>query len=253
MSDSKEQSNTPLMERLRQASAERRRRDDERASAEKSDLEFYQDITRPHLLQTYRFLDELVEHLQYLEEKIEVDYDVPGVGLMKKLVQGQYQMRADTLGDIKQIKFKFVCEAPFDFVVDVRGAEQVREALKSLDRMGMIFSRSDEERNNGIIEHVRLEIRQRFTAFLYVTAELPERAIKFRFRNFEGFGDRVRLVRPEELDEAMLDELARYILREPSSWAVARIDEKGRAELQKKLAQDRRNRGGGFRGLFRQR
>lgn len=241
-----------MMERLRAEAAERRLEEQRSREVKRSDREFYDEVTRPAMLHTYRFLDELLQHLEYLEEQVQAHYDVPGIGRLDPVMQSHYQLRADTLGEIRSIKLKFLCEAPSDLVCEVRGAEDVRTALTSLERLGMVFSRSREKRNAGVVEEVRLEVRQRFTAILYVTADIEKREMFFRFKNFEGYGDRYRHVNPMDINDQSLDELARYILREPSSWAVAKVDEEARRRLQRNLERDRKRRERGQRrGLFR--
>ncbi len=250
MTDEENTKGGSLMSRLRAASEERRREEEQASRRERSDQEFYQECLRPAMLRTYRFLEELLQHIEYLGEKVEASYEVPGIGTMDRILQSHYHLRADTLGDIRQIKLRFECEAPFDFTKDLHGAEQVRTAIESLERLGMMFSRSREKRTAGIVEEVRLGIRQRFTVVLLITADQEQREIVFRFRNFEGYGDRVRHVKPADLDDEALDELAKYILREPSSWAVAKVDEKMREQLRRNLEKDRNRKTGGGRGGF---
>ncbi len=160
-----------LMARLRSASDARRREEERASQRQRSDEEFYRECMRPAMLRVYRLLDELLHHLEYLQESVEATYDVPGLGKLEHLVQSKYQLRADTLGDIQQVKLKFECEAPFDFIADLHGPEQVRTAIESLERLGLVFSRSREKRNAGIVEEVRVTVRQRFPVILLQPAE----------------------------------------------------------------------------------
>ncbi len=252
MSDDRKPASDSLIGRLRAASERRRLEEQKLSQARQSDQEFYAEVTRPAMLQTYRFLEELLQHLEFLEEEVRAHYEVPGIGEMDQLLQSHYQVRADTLGDISSIKLKFLCEAPFDLIRDLRGAEQVRHGFSSLERMGMVFSRTREKRNNDVVEEVRVEVRQRFTVRLVVIADIAQRQMVFQFHNFEGFGDRTKRIDPREINDASLDELAKYIMREPSSWAVAKVDESTRKQLQKRLELDRKKKDKGDRkGLFR--
>ena len=92
----------------------------------------------------------------------------------------------------------------------------------------------------GSVERGLVTIEDTVPASLSITIERDTGALSLVIRNFEELTERRHLVRPEDVNTRWLDELSKFILRQPNSFLVESLPEDMREQLRRRLEIDKR-------------
>ena len=199
----------------------------------------YQEKILPQMQKTFTFLKEIVEHLGYLEKAIEIaDYSqkFPEIGM---LMQKDYQINTDSYGGfsdfdkIKQINVNFVCAGQGSFDYRLEGRARIESEVAFLNSKNVPFDWNQFVDKKGI-EAAKFTIVRTIPVRFRFEADIENSKIKLLINNHEYFNVYNKSFDPSEINEALLDEVIRFMLRKDSDFIRLDINNQDKQRIQKK-------------------
>src|SRR5690606_15662938 len=95
---------------------------------------------------------------------------------------------------------------------------------------------------NGDVTAARFQARGRIPLSLHVLASRDSGQVRMQFANFEDFGNIARSFTPEQMTEALFEQVGRYLTREENSFARENVGDDVRKQLQSQVQRDQTKR-----------
>ena len=225
--------------------AERQREEEALLARARADKEQIWDTQLlPAMQKLEGYLKRLLDNLAFLKKRTKVSFPAHGYGDVIAAVDPPFVLRTEANKNSYEIVLEMVAqvipeECP---VVQADSMAKVR-TLSAVMRQHGLGGMSDTKKNaNGDVVAARFQARGKIGMSLSIRADLESSSARFAFNNMEGFGQSSRNFTPEQLDDALFDELARFLTREQDRFAQESVAEDVRKQWQVKLQRDQMRR-----------
>jgi hypothetical protein len=201
-----------ILEDLKKQAEETRKARQAEADRQMRLEQIYVSELRPRMLDIYRYLSELVEHIETIGIVVKAGYDFPTLGRVEPLEQKNYRFHIDNSDNPKRITLYFHCQTRREFLVpvDVQQADEARKFLEIQRIRCVDWPMRDP---NGSIRQMLFQFVPKITVMLEFIADTDKSAIAIRAINFEELGVHDYSIKYENIDSAWLDQLGNYLLR----------------------------------------
>lgn len=227
----------------RQTDALKAKEEGERRRREQLEKTYREELL-PKMEYVYTYLYELAEHLNYIKPDITAAYHLEDHGELADLHQSSYKVVADSRRNMKRITFGFRCEAedeePLEIIVE--GKKATDRYNDYLRRTGLKYHLAQIRDELATVTHGVFTIERRVIVTLNFIANIPESCIDLSIRNFQAFDTYKRQIPPARIDEAYMEDLGRFILREQSQFLRLDISEAHRQRIQALLREENARR-----------
>jgi hypothetical protein len=190
--------------------AEAKRTAEMNSAAQRARLEeVYRSQVLPALQRLFKFLYEVSEHLNYLKPDVEVNYHVRGCGNLG------FRPVEYIIGKPDEKRHNFFLRIIYSSGqkprVDCLTKQDAEAEQEFLWRHNIPYEY--DQRNDAKQQFLRgiFELSGEVYAELAFQAELESSAIKVKVKNFQVLGRQEYMLRPEEVNEQFLDQLAKYL------------------------------------------
>ncbi|MDQ7091527.1 MAG: hypothetical protein Q9M50_12990 [Methylococcales bacterium] len=199
----------------------------------------YQELILPKMQKTFTFLKEIIGHLGYLEKAIEIeDYSqkFPEIG---GLTQQDYQINTDgysgfsDFDKIKQINVTFVCVGKGSFDYGLEGRSRIESEVAFLHSKNIAFDWNQFVNKNGV-DAAQFTITRKIPVRFRFEADTNHSKIKLLINNHEDFNVYSKAFDPDEINDELLDEVIRFMLRKDSDFIRLDINNQDKLRIQKK-------------------
>ncbi len=199
----------------------------------------YQANILPKMQRTFTFLKEIIEHLGYLDKAIEIaDYsqDYPQIG---HLVQKDYSINTDGYGGfssfdrIMQINVNFTCAGRGSFTYELEGKNRIEREVGFLHSKNVPFDWNQFVNSAGV-ESARFTITRKIPVRFKFEVDFEKSKIRLLINNHENFSVYKKTFEPQEVDEELLDEVIRFMLRKDSDFIRLDINNQDKERIKKK-------------------
>jgi len=224
------------LDALRQASEQQKAAEiEESARLEKLQARFQQEV-KPALEKLYAGLNELVQHLNYLKTTTPVEYRIKGCSHVVELAQQNYILTVfRDLQLLNQRNYKnkpaeLTKDADFSLCFKAIGQKSIRfekvQALETqlqrdyLEEFNLEFKLKETLDQQGNVLKTLFLVEPVIPMEFRFTNDLENSVIDLSITNFTELGQKVYLIKPEEVTSAFVDELAKYLNRQPSKLAL---------------------------------
>ena len=233
-----------LLDDLRKQAEERRRRQAREQGTADAGQTHRLEVLRPWMVRIHGWLETFVETLELLDEPRPARFEIPGMGPVEGLEQAHYAFQqGEARGELPPpLHLMFTLSGPGNpsFVLDnpVAAEKQVEELRAAGLHLQGVRRRRNEAGREQLQVTLRAEIPVRFTF------RVPEHLqyIELLERNFEQPGTRTHVIRPERLNEQLLDDFGRYVLREQGFFLRDQVPLEVRQKLRERLERERREK-----------
>lgn len=190
---------------------------------------------RPKLTQIYSYLNELIGHLEVVQPETAVAYPLKGYGTLENLTQANYKLTTDSRDDVSRVTLAFTCIGKGDVSFNVEGKPQVGRLREFLNSCKMPFTSREyrDDRHNLVSALFKVEAKVP-VLFNFELAD-NKTTINLTIRNFEGLGTHLYRLQPEMINEQLLDQMGRYLLRADNHFIRLDITEEDREKLRQRL------------------
>ncbi len=215
--------------------------DQQRIAHEKREL-YHQESIIPALKELYGYLSEVVEHLNYLENEIFVNYSLGPLGRLKDLKQSDYSLYVDSRQNMTTIMLKFCCSKTEPKKFPIEGEKNVKRVADFLKTTTLEFQNKNEYDRVHTVVRADFTIKSTVHIGFEFTADIDNSCISLKVKNFEEFGIKVRRLQVEDVKAEFMDHLARYITHEVDDFFGLDMEDDLKAKIQKNLAIERQQR-----------
>ncbi len=221
-----------------ESEAQRRKSNEEDAVALKAARETaYRSVLDPAMATLFAYLKELVAKLKELQPKISIRHTLPGYGDVVAYVEHEYDLREVRQPSSKEITMSFFAavassECPS---VQVDGAARARAiaALFQRHRLGAPLAASKDA--SGEVAGATFKAKGRIPLTAVFVADAASGQLKMTFTNFDDFSTAIKTVAPDQVNEALYDEIGRYLMREPTEMMREVLPENYRSQLRARV------------------
>jgi hypothetical protein len=225
--------------------AQRRKASLEDAARQKAENEsLYKTRLDPAMQALHDFLARLVQNLTFLKPRRPQRYALTGYGDIVGYIDHAYDLKHDAQQFARTITLSVECvvateECP---AVEVQGAAKVKAMALAFQKhriAGLGEARKDE---SGELVQATFRARGKIPVSAVFSADAENANVRMAFTNFDQFGTVTKVVTPDQLGDALFDDLARFIAREPSGLMREELPEDVRKQLQQKIQQEQMRR-----------
>ncbi|MCC7122491.1 MAG: FHA domain-containing protein [Gammaproteobacteria bacterium] len=219
-------------------------------------------IALPAVFRLNLHLRELADQLRVLDPETRLTLDVPGIGPVPGFRQEHMEVTAEGHPPDRVVaRFRLRYERRGHF--EVRGAGSLDHWLDNARGRGLAVRLVRILDPIGALERALVTFEDSVPASIAFAFERDSGAISITLRNFEELGERRHLVQAGRITSGFLDELSKFILRQPNRFLVQELPDDLREHLRRRLEIDRRRDEAGddgrppltprLKGLFRKR
>jgi len=228
-----------LLDELEQQAQQRAIGGDEAARRKAERDTAYRTRLEPALDGLHAFLGELTQKLRALKSHIAMHYDVPGYGVMVGYFDHDYRLEDLKQPSSRDITLDFSCAIASDECpsVEIEGASRLRAVSGFFQRHrigGMTAPRKDA---SGDVIAATFRAKGRIPVAAHFHADAETGVLRMTFAHFDGFDTTVKTVAPAQVDEALYEQIGRYIVREPNALLREDLPEAYRKQLRSKVQQ----------------
>jgi len=226
------------LEQLKKASEERQKQDKTnqlKAQQQQGQRKkIFRAQIKPTLERVREFLRELTDQLNYLKPDTLVSYEIKGYGEIVDFQQQNYRVAlfdnvyvstkkshhslkdSDFIDTSSDFILRCTCETPYKYRLKKDNLHDANLQRKYFTKHHISFVDTEEsEPNSEAIKTIFL-FEPKINVEFQFTAQFKSGTIDLIVTNFDELGKKaVHSLQPEEIDDTFLDELARYITRQP--------------------------------------
>jgi len=241
-----------------------RKQADQKKSSEKQEIDqskkrdhTYKTEILPKMQEIFQYIQELVEHLNYLEVPIQIEHYSHRFPKLGMLSQKDYKLNTDgyagfaDIDKLMQINMTFYCvrSGSFHYTVKTKTAIEQEVAFFHAKRLKTkilrVPSTGGDEAAKFIVERI-IPVRLRFEV------DYDQSKIKVMINNHTNFSSYAESWTASQIDAKFLDTLARYILRQDNDFISLGMTNECREQLRKKLARIQKNEEQAFLAMARE-
>lgn len=208
-------------------------------SAEKL-AENYQQNLLPKMQMIFNFFKEIVEHLQFIQEPIKViDYSNKYTEL-DELIQKDYKLSTDKHGgishynELREVKIRFYCFAEGSMELVIKNQAEIEQQINFLTAKKVPFEWS-RHHSTATDSFATFSIEKRIPVNITFQVDFKNSQIKLEIFNHHNFGHIKRYYKPDEINDAFLDQLAKFLLRKDNDFIEIEMSEQEREALKENL------------------
>ncbi len=199
----------------------------------------YRQRLEPALEGLLAFLSELIHRLKALQPRTALQYHVPGYGEIVGYIEHEYRLGDNKQSSSREISLDFACaiateECP---TVEVEGASRLRAVSGFFQRHrigGMLAPRKDAA---GDLVGATFRAKGRIPLGAQFHADAESGVLRISFSNFDGFDTTTKSLSPAHVDEALFEQIGRYLMHEPNTLLREDLPEAYRKQLRSKVQQ----------------
>lgn len=220
--------------------AQRRKSGDEDAAALKLARESaYRTVLEPAMASLFAYLSELIAKLKTLQPKIAIKHALAGYGDVVGYVEHDYQLHEARQPSSKEITLSFFAQIASSECpnVQVEGSNRVRalSALFQRHRFGAPLAPTKDA--SGEVVGATFKAKGRIPLTAVFTADAASGQLRMSFSNFDDLACAVRTVVPDLVNEALFDQIGRYLMRDPTELMREILPENYRSQLRARVHQ----------------
>jgi hypothetical protein len=229
-----------LLDELEQEAQKRRASADEaeKHKAEREDV--FRTQLEPGMTALFAYLTKLVASLKILQPKKQISYVLNGYGTIVGYAEHEYELKVNQQPGSREITFGYPCaianeECP---TVEVQGASKVRTVGAAFQRYhlgGLLEPKKD---GSGEIVSAKFKAKGRIPQTAIFSADADSSVIKVTLTNFDSLGAAVKNVPANLFNDALFDDIGRYLTHEPNGLFRENLPDSYRNQLRTKVQQE---------------
>ncbi len=230
-----------LLESLKQEA--RKRQEAAGADCKAARLEsLYQSQFKSPMQSILKYLSELTDQLKILDHEVRHQYELPGLGPVAGLRHSEYMVNTDSSENSRVVRLCFQCVSDSELSFAVTPKSKADEACAFLDSQAMRYTewpiRDHQQQVVGL--NLQLPVVVKVNFVFQADPELG--SIRVFISNFRGFEVEKSLIQPHRVNDAWLDNLGHYILRNRRDMYDLQIDDSVKEAIRQRLQVARQQR-----------
>lgn len=225
------------LERLKRETAARQEQEFQTQQQLEQQRIHFQAEVKPRFEQLQAYLRELSQQLNYLQPTNLVNYKIQGVGNLQNLQQQNY--RIVTYKELQAIKernysiysqdppevnnnfyLRYECVGPYKISIKKHKEREVNLQQEYLLQHSIRFTCDESKDDRYNLTAARFIIEPIIPVEFGFLGNLETQSIDMKVINFNELGEKIYSLSPQEINHSFLDELAKYITRQPNCLVI---------------------------------
>jgi hypothetical protein len=230
-----------LLDDLEQEAQRRKAGVDDQERAKQEREAAYRTQLEPGMAGLYEYLSKLTQNLGFIKPRKTFRYALAGYGDLVLLVEHDYDLKLTSQPASKEIRLSFPCSIVTEECpnVEVTGATKVKTVAGAFQRHhigGVTVTKKDP---NGEVIAATVRARGKIVLAAVFTADADSGQLRMQYSNFDQLGgQQTKTVAAEQFNEALYDEIGRYVAREPNNLFREALPDDYRKQLRTKVQQE---------------
>ncbi|MCK5716761.1 MAG: hypothetical protein KAH77_04665 [Thiomargarita sp.] len=224
------------LDELKKESEKRQQQVDKQATEtqtqQKQREERFRIQVKPALKRLRDYLLDLTEQLNYLKPETPVCYDIEGYGNIEDFQQENYRLvsldnldlvkrslsssQNETIDTRNDFLVRCVCQTPSKYRIKKHQESEVKLQREYFTTHNISFTCNEETDDDYQFLRAVFFFQPKIVVDFKFTAHFESSSIKLTLNNFSAFGENiVYTLKPDKINVSFLDELAKYITRQP--------------------------------------
>ena len=205
-------------------------------------LKFYQENLHPKMLQLYKFLNELTEHLNYIKTETITSYPIIPDGSMQEFKQGDYKVTIDSSKEVKEINLRFNCSLEEPLIFELENSERILRYTDLLHSYRIEFDRTDNKDSNYELISAKFKIIGPIPVNIILKGDVDNSSIHLLLNNFEKSGASKHTYKERHITEDFIDDFGKFILRENPMFLKLEIAADDKEKIRQNIQEDMQRR-----------
>jgi hypothetical protein len=200
------------LDELKKQAADVKAKEEEEKARQALLAKNFDTIVKPGLKKLHLYLRDVAEQLNFIKPETYVDYTLEHFGTIQHLAQGDY-----LVGDYDNAKntffMRFTCKAKKKLTFTCKSQMLIKVLSDYLWEHNIRFDYVQKNDANHQFMRGVFQLSGEIIGEFRFTADYENSAIAVQARNFDRIGKRYFVLKPEDLDDAFMDQIGRYIAR----------------------------------------
>jgi len=231
-----------LINNLRQQALNKQAEEEARAKKQAELLQYFRQYTQPRLLRLYRTLHELVNHLNYLNKDLWVEYPLSPAGHKVPMRQADYKVTIDSLDNTQDITFYARCSGKMDVLYKIGDPTVLEKHVQYFKHYNIKYQSRSYQNEYHQIVGADISIKTELPVRLQFQADIENQCIKLTLVNLPVLGSTLLKLRPHAMDDKFIDDLGHFILREKDDFIRLDISDIEKEHIRTLVEHDQRQR-----------
>lgn len=205
-------------------------------------LKFYQENIHPKMLQLYTFLNELVEHLNFIKKETKALYPVTPDGRVQEFEQGDYKVTIDSATEVKEINLRFSCYLKEPLIFELENSERIQRYTDVLQSYRIDFDRTDNKDSNYELISAKFKVNGPVPVNVILQGDIETSSIYLLLSNFEKPGASKHAYKERHITEDFIDDLGKFILRQNPMFLKLDIEDEHKEKIRQNIQADLKQR-----------
>lgn len=231
-----------LLDELEQEAQRRKAGVDDQDRAKQEREAAYRTQIEPGMAALHEYLSKLTQNLTFIKPRKIIRHTLAGYGEVVLQVEHEYDLKfINNLPNAREIRLSFPClivtdECPNVEVLGVTKVKTIAGAFQRFHIGGVTVTKKD---NNGEVIAASVRARGRIVMTAVFNGDAESGAVRMQFNNFDQLGgQQTKSFTAELFNEALYDEVGRYVAREPNSLFREALPDDYRKQLRTKVQQE---------------
>jgi len=234
-----------ILDELRDKSTKKQADDSAHINQEQLAAKNYKQDILPRMQLAFKYFKEITEHVNFLDQAIEVVNYSNKYQRLGKLKQVDYKINTDEYGgfvnhdEIMHINISFLCVGDGEISFKKEGKGLIESEVAFLHKKNIPFSWKyiDMVKGSSV---ARFNINKRIPVKFRFEVDYPKSKINLLINNHLNFDSYKQVFEPGEVNQELLDEIASYMLRKDYDFIRLRLSNKERKNVPQELDESQR-------------
>lgn len=239
-----------ILDELKQQADQQKQLRQQQALSEQQLAQQYEQLILPKMQKIYAFFKEILEYLRILETPVTIEQYSRHFPQFGSLIQTAYKLKTDKHGgathfnNIREIYLRFTLQpAKLTTSGNVGHFEVVAKNQAEIDSLKRFLNNNnlsyEWKRHFNQIDNASatFQIEKKIPVRIHFLVDYEKGLILLEIRNQHDFNHIKRKYTPEEIDDAFLDELAKFLLNKENNFIQPELTQEQRQQLREKLRQ----------------
>ena len=177
-------------------------------------LKHYEKNLHPKMLQMYSFLNEFIEHLNFIKNPTKVSFPIRPDGSMQEFEQGDYKVTIDSTKIVKDMNLRFNCKLEEPLIFELENSERILRYTDVLHSYHIDFDRTDNKDSNYELISAKFKVNGPIKVNIILQGDIAESSINILLNNFEKPGATKHIFKERHITEEFIDAFGKFIIRE---------------------------------------